>query len=423
MEASGGLVEPSLLASSIFILLLTGPPKFRFRDPESSLYQELDLSTVVNAVLWVAAGVWLLWQFREHFVGKRPPLRLTTTHKWALVVILLLASSIPVSVAPALSAFKVYQVCVMFGLGIIFVQRYGARICYERTVFGYLLLCALIALFFFVSPDLVVFESETGAFRLAGRGIAETGTVSSLAIVVLVATRKRLLSAMPALACGLLGVLLFYSLNRSGYAVVVVFFVMLLWRRYPGKKLIGPVLLLTVGVLVINLAGMVPDFNAYRDPEGLLTLSGRIGLWSHFVTRTIEESPWLGFGFVSGTRVIGMEFNPQLGSGHSIFFEAFVGGGILALSAFLILVLLMARDALWLFFFSRDRLAFAGAVLFMAVFLIGLIGGELDAGQIGFTFWMLVSLLPYLRKRALLEPAVQFRVASRPRLRPSEQST
>jgi hypothetical protein len=47
------------------------------------------------------------------------------------------------------------------------------------------------------------------------------------------------------------------------------------------------------------------------------------------------------------------------------------------------------------------RVAFAGAALFMVVFLIGLIGGELDAGQIGFTFWMLVSLLPYLQKQAL----------------------
>jgi hypothetical protein len=276
-------------------------------------------------------------------------------------------------------------------------------------------------LFYFVSPDLVVLDSETGALRLAGRGIAETGTVSSLAIVAIVATRKKLISAMP--ACGLLGVLLFYSLTRSGYAVVLVFFAMLLWKRYPGKKLIDPVLFLAIGVLVLTQTGMVPDLNAHRDPESVLTLSGRIGLWSYFVTRTIGESPWLGFGFVSGTRVIGMEFDPFLGAGHSIFFDAFVGGGILALSAFLILVFLMARDALWLFFFSRDRLAFAGAALFMAVFLIGLIGGELDAGQIGFTFWMLVSLLPYLRQRALLEQAIESRAAPRVRLRPSEQST
>ncbi len=421
-QASRGLAKPGLIASSVFILLLTGPPKFRFRDPESSLYQELDLATVVNAVVWVAAGVWLLWQLREHFVGKRPPLRLTTTHKWALVVILVLAASIPVSLAPALSAFKVYQVCVLFGLGIIFVQRYGARICFERMLQGYLLLCALIALFFFASPDLVVLESETGALRLAGRGIAETGIVTSLAILVLGATRKRLLAAMPALACGLLGVLLFYSLMRTAYAVVAVFFAMLLWKRYPGKKLVGLALLLAVGVFVLIVAGMVPDLNAYRDPESIWTLSDRIGLWSHFLARTLEESPWLGLGFVSGTRIAGMEFRTELGTGHSIFFEAFVGGGILALTAFLILFLLMARDAVWLFYQSRDRLAFAGVALFMAVFLIGLIGGELDSGQIGFAFWMLVSLLPYLRERAIQEPPVRRRNFLDPRTDLSEQS-
>ncbi len=117
-----------------------------------------------------------------------------------------------------------------------------------------------------------------------------------------------------------------------------------------------------------------------------------------------------------------MEYNPELGSGHSIFFEAFVGGGVLALAAFLVLFFLLARDAAWLFFRSRDRLSFAGVALFTAVFLIGLIGGELDAGQVGFTFWMLVSLLPYLRERARLEQATGLRSASQLKLRVSEQS-
>jgi hypothetical protein len=98
-----------------------------------------------------------------------------------------------------------------------------------------------------------------------------------------------------------------------------------------------------------------------------------------------------------------MEFNPELGTGHSIFFEAFVGGGLLALGAFLILTALLAWDAAWLFFRSRDRLAFAGSALFMAALLFGFIGGELDAGQLGFPFWMLVSLLPYLRRRGEAE--------------------
>lgn len=413
----------SLLSTLIFLLLFTGPPKFRFRDPEASLYGELDVATILNVVVWLAAGAWLSWQIRKHLAGDRPALRLTRTHKSAIVFILLLAASVPVSYAPALSAFKVFQVSVLFGLGVICVQRHGVQASCRRLLVGNLLLCALIALFYVARPDLVVLESETGAIRVAGRGIAETGIVAAFAILLLFATQRRLFTLATLLGSGFLGFLLFFSLMRTAYAVVAVFCAMLLWKRYPGKKLLGPVLLLGIVLIFITLAGLVPDFSAYRDPESLWTLSDRIGLWDHLLTRTLQDSPWLGFGFVSGTRVVGMEFHPELGSGHSIFFEAFVGGGILALSAFLVLFFHMARDAAWLFLHTRDRFSFTGAALFMAVFIIGLIGGELDAGQIGFTFWLLVSLLPTLRERAAIAQPVWPPAKSVLRLRTSEQPT
>lgn len=413
--------HPSFLSGSIFLLLLTGPPKFRFRDPEASLYGELDVATILNLAVWMFAGIWLMWQIREHLIGRRSPLRLTMTHKWAIVVILALASSIPVSLAPALSAFKVYQVLVLFGLGVLFVQRYGARACYNRMLSGHLLLCALIGLFFVVSPDLVVLDSETGAMRVAGRGIAESGIVAAFAILLLLATRKRVLTFTTLLVSGFLGVLLFYSLMRTAYVVVAVFFAMLLLKRYPGRRLLGPALILCVCLAVTVFAGLVPDLDAYRDPESLWTLSERIGLWSHFLERTLADAKWFGFGFVSGPRAVGMEVPPMLGSGHSIFFEAFVGGGLIALSAFLILFGLMARDAIWLFFHARDRLSFTAAALLMAVFMIGLIGGELDAGQVGFTFWFLVSLLPYLRVRASLVTPAALRASRQLGLHTSEQ--
>jgi len=413
---------PTWTASFLYVLLLSGPPRFRFRDPGASLYGELDLAVVVNIIVWAAAGVWLLSQIRKHLVGKRPPLRLTTTHKWALVFILALAASIPVSYAPAFSAFKVYQVCVLFGLGVVFVQRYGAGACYRRMMLGLVLLCTLIVFFYFVTPDMVQVESETGAPRLVGRAIAETGIVAALAILLVVCLSKKLLAPISLLGCVSLGVLLFYSLTRSAFLVVGVFTIMYLWKRYPGKRMLRPALLLSAGIATAILAGWNPTLSAYRDPETIWTLSDRAGLWSHFITRTLEDSPMLGFGFVAGPRALGIEFHPFLGSGHSIFFEAFVGGGVTALAAFVIVFGLMVRDAVWLFFRTRDRLSFAGVALFVAVFLIGLIGGELDAGQTGFTFWMLVSLLPYLRQRAEARPLARVGHSSRARLSSLEES-
>ena len=94
-----------------------------------------------------------------------------------------------------------------------------------------------------------------------------------------------------------------------------------------------------------------------------------------------------------------MEYHPRLGNGHSIFFEAFVGGGLIGLAMFIWLFLRLNLDAAWLFFHRKDSVSFAVVSLFMAVGLIGLIGGELDSGQVGFTFWFLVAALPYLRRQ------------------------
>lgn len=389
----------------LFLVLLSGPPKFRFRDAEASLYGELDLATILNVLVWCVGGFWVAWQVWQHASGKRPALKLTATHLWAMVFIALLGVSTTVSLAPALSAFKVYQAAVLFGLGLVFVQRYGAAVCFDRLFVGNLLLCGLIVFFLVVTPDLVLFESETGAMRLRGRGVGELGIVAAIAIILLFATRKRLFSPMTVAAFAGLGLLLFYSLMRTAYLVVAIFFLMWWLKRAKGRRLVPAVAVVAI-LLVAATFGWIPDLEQYRDPESIWTLSDRVGLWAHFIVRTMEESPWLGLGFVSGVRVVGMEFNPELGTGHSIFFEAFVGGGLLALGTFLVLIALLTRDAAWLFFRSRDRLAFAGCALFMAALLFGFIGGELDAGQLGFPFWMLVSLLPYLRRRGDVELAL-----------------
>ncbi|MCI0539901.1 MAG: hypothetical protein L0Z50_32240, partial [Verrucomicrobiales bacterium] len=82
---------PPGFATLVFLVLLSGPPKFRFRDAEASLYGELDLATILNVLVWCVGGFWVAWQVWQHASGKRPPLKVTATHLWAMVFIALLA--------------------------------------------------------------------------------------------------------------------------------------------------------------------------------------------------------------------------------------------------------------------------------------------------------------------------------------------
>lgn len=394
------------LTTLVFLLLFSGPPKFRFREPDASLYSELDWSTMVTIGVWVVAGLWLLLQVRRHFTGLHPPLQIASTHAWASVFIICLSISISVSYAPALSAFKIYQVGVMFFLGIIFVQRHGARATFDHLLYGNLILIGLVAVLYFWDPDLVLQTTETGVPRLLGRAVTELGNVTTFGLILLFSTRRRPFTPSRLFTGAIVSLLLVLSFTRSAYLTALLFLLLLFWQRRAGQRMLVPGLALILVAIGVLISGVPLDLAPYRTTETALTLSGRLGLWAHFIEGTMEESPWLGLGFVSGTRYLGMQVAPLLGTGHNIFFESFVGGGLIALSAFLILFALMVRNAVSLIG-RRDPLSFAGLATFLGLFVIGCVNGQLDTGETGFTFWMMVSLLPYLRKRVLVEKALQ----------------
>ncbi len=404
--------RPGLFAGLLFLLLFSGPPKFRLRDPMASLYGEVDLAIILNIAVWGVGGLWVLCQLWGIYSGKRPQLRLWLPQKLAALVILFLGISTFASLAPLVTAVKVYQILVAFLFTLIFVEWYGVEVCLNRLFLGSALLCVAIAVSVFVAPDLVLFTSETDFPRLRGMGITETGAVATFSVIFLMTTKRRMSKLVFVSLAAFFGGILFFSLGRIAWVTVCAFFALALLKR-PQIRSLPWVYLFWVLAAVALAAGFADRISELRDPESIYTLSERLGLWAHFTTGTLTQSPWLGLGYLAGSRELGMQYDPLLGSGHSIFFDVFVGGGILSISVFLLLFIILSVHATKLFRERKDAVSFTVSSLFLMIFLFGFIGEDIDSSPFGFTFWCLVTMLPFLRNCS----AASF-VRSAPQMRP-----
>jgi hypothetical protein len=392
--------KAGFIAGVLFLLLFSGPPKFRLRDPEASLYGEVDFSIVVTVVVWGLGGVWVFYQLCRAYLRKPLRLRLWFPQKVAALVILFLGASTAVSLAPEVTAFKVYQILVAFLFTLIFAEWYGVETCLNRLLLGSSLLCAVVAVTAFIAPDLVLATSETGFPRLRGQGITEAGFAATFALVLLLTTRQKLSRPFFISLGAFLSAILFLSLARVGWLALGVFFALALVKR-PKIKALPWVYFFWVTAAIGLAAGVVTKLSDMRDPETVFTLSGRLGLWAFLASATLARSPWLGFGYLAGTRDLGMQYDPELGSGHSIFFDVFVGGGILSLTVFLVLVVILVVKTVKLLREKSDAVSFAVGSVFLVVLLFAFVGEDIDSSPFGFTFWALVTMLPLLGSRAV----------------------
>jgi O-antigen ligase len=384
--------------NALFFLLFSGPPSFRHRDSEASLYREIDWAIVFQLVVWGVAGVWVYYRFwRARPKGNFWAL-FTPTHKIAAVLIVLLWTSTFVSIAPSLTAVKVCQVTIEMLFCWTFLRLYGVERCLNRIFWGSTVLCIAIAAAALVVPDYVIELSDMGFPRLRGGNITGTNVVSAFAIILLLTHRRQISKAAMALGLVFFSVLQFLSLTRTSWiALAVIFLIATLRRpRIKGMKWIYATVLL--GVLA-SLAGGYSKLAAYRDPDSVYELSSRLGLWAYMSDAVLKDSPWLGLGYTAATRQLGLEFNPNLGSGHSIFFDVFIGGGLLSLAVFLLLFLVLGYHSMKLLRRTTDATAFAISGLFFYVLIMGSMGETIDTSPFGFTFWMIVSMLPIVTAR------------------------
>ena len=389
------------VATSLLLLMYSGPPKFRIRDPEASLHGDVDWVVILHIFAWGLAGAWVLFQILKRDRAKLFLARLRMPQKLALAMILLLAVSAVLSKAPALSAFKIYQMAVCLLFTQLFVQRFGYTSCLKHIFWGTALVCIAIAFCAFLAPDLVWIGSDFNPdpSRLKGDLIAPTGPVSALAIILLLTGVRKIWRVLPlALLCLFLGLLVF-SLMRTAYLVILGFFALVLIKRPNAKSLRQLAYFAGALALAVYVYHWLPSLSQYRHPEDVANLGDRVGMWHYLTNITLTQSPWLGLGYYSASRVYGPQYNPALGSAHSMFFEILLGGGVPSFALFTALCVTLSVYAAYLLFKNRDHFSFAIASLFFATLIFGSMGDEIDSGPAALCFWYSVAALPWLYER------------------------
>lgn len=393
--------HPTVTAIALFLSILSGPPRFRIRDGGASLRGEIDWVVILHVVVWTLAGFWVLLQIWKSFYAKRPVLRLRLPSILGLVLIICLSASVWKSAAPALTAFKVYQMLVSLLFTQFFLDRFGVATSLKALFLGNTLLCVAIAISAFLVPDIVWTASDFNPdpSRLFGELIAPTGVVSVLAIILLLTTVRKIWRVLPLSLLALFLSLLALSLMRTAYVAAFVFFVLVLLKR-PNIKPLRRFAYLFCALLLMSYAyDRVPSVSHYRSPETISTLSDRIGLWRYLGTVTLTRSPWLGLGYYSASRTYGPEYNPWLGTAHSMFFEVLLGAGVPSFMFLTTLCLILSIYAFRLIWVAKDRLSFAISTLFVASLLFGFMGDEIDSGPVAISFWCSAAILPRLYER------------------------
>jgi len=377
----------------LFLLLFSGPPKFRIRDPESSLYGEVDWVVILHLLVWGAAGLWLLWHIVRWIRTKRGFSALTTSAKLAILLGCCLLLSAQLSGYQSLVLFKSYQflVCVVFTA--VFTNEYGIERTLRLIFWGSFSLCALISLAAIWMPDMVWVQSELETGRLRGDLLAQTGVVATLALISLFLVSRNNSKWIEWVAIGFLLSLLGLSLMRTSYVVLILVSFVTLWMnpRFKHRRL--ATLLGAVCIALLSAGTLLRQLSEYRTSEGIWTLSDRLGLWAYLTGVTLTKSPWFGLGYYSASRIYAPDYNEGLGTAHSMFIELLVGGGLVSLLLFFLVCALMTYQTIRLAR-KRPRLMDITAVsLFVACFAFGFVGSDIDSGPVGVTFWSLSSIL------------------------------
>lgn len=390
--------RPTVIAATLFLLILSGPPRFRIRDPEASLRGDTDWVVALHAVVWGAAGLWVLWQIAIRFQARRHLLRLRLPQILGLALVLALAVSAWKSEAPLFTAFKVYQMLVSMLFTQIFAERFGIWALLRTSLWGNVLLGAAIALCAFLVPDEVWTASEFNPdpSRLFGDLIAPTGVVAALAIVLLLTSTYKIWRILPLCLLSCLFALLLLSLMRTAYIAIFVFFAIVLLKRPNIKPLRRVAYVLCLLLLMLYAFDRLPSISDYRESGTVSNLGDRVGLWRYLTAVTLTRSPLFGLGYYSASRIYGPEYNPGLGTAHSMFIEVLAGGGVLSFGLFIALCAALSTYALRLLLARKDRLSFALSTLFITCLLFGFMGDEIHSGPVAMGFWISAAALPVM---------------------------
>jgi O-antigen ligase len=382
----------------LLLLLFTGPPKFRVRSADAAASGDVDFAAMIQLAVWVLAALFTAYQLyrnREH-------LHFTTLHKLGLLVIGTMALSTVASMSPELTAFKTAQVATAFAFCWLYVVRFGTHKFFHGVMIGSLFLCGAVVALWFVDPSMVVLYEASGQARLRGQAVYEVAHPAVFGLILLLTGAHKLPRGLRLLSAILFGSALLLSVDRIDWLAfaVVVGIAVTLQVDIPGHKWAKMVVWLSPVGAVLLLSFLT----RMRELDSLYTDSARLGLWAYIIGSALDASPWIGTGFISGSRLLGMEYSSTLASGHSIFVDALSGCGLLGLSALLALVIVMVKTSVGILRRTCDGLSFTAAVITIALLIISLVGAEIEATPFGVLFWGLLTALPASRDAVSTKP-------------------
>ncbi len=391
--------SPTQLESLLFLALMSGPPKFRGRDPTASLTGAIDLVALVQIAVWLCGGLWVFARLYPalHRRGTIPVVNRVLVIGGLFIAALSL--SIWRSPGVLLTGFMLGQIAVMLSFSLMFVTRFGPST-YLRHMFACVFMLTLMMIAAaFLAPELVLVQS-----RFRGEQIAPTGPVAAMALVFCLSNVPRLRSALfwPALA--FFGVLLAASRTRTAYAAFLVFLAVgfIAGKGLRVRKLVPLLAGLTLSLFLLDALTRTTDY-VVRDTATVQTMSDRVPLWEHLTKTVMREEPLIGLGYYAASRVLAPQYNSSLGNAHSAFFEVLLGGGLVGAFGYLVLcVSLLWYAGRVLHVASGQPNAVATVGLLSVVLIQGITSSEaLNAGPIGFTFWSLTALLPALYRESV----------------------
>jgi O-antigen ligase len=400
---------PNWFDSLLFVVLMSGPPKFRGRDPTASLTGTIDVVVLMHLAVWTCGGLWVLARLYPTVLRRGIVPAINPAQALGALFIAALTLSAWESPGLLLTAFTLGQFAVMLSFVWVFTHRFGTSACLRHLFLGVSVLAVAIVASLVFSPELVAGARAIdtgivlGQTRIVGNNLTDVGSVAVIGLVFCLSSVPPLRAPVFWSALSLFGGLLVASRTRSADLAVLAFLVIGLTqgRGLRVRQLIVPLFVFAFGVFVMDAMTSTTAF-LVKDPESVRTMSDRIPLWQYLTDIVMRESPLTGLGYFAATRVYAPQYNPGLGNAHSVFFEVLVGGGILGAALYLVL----CGALLWL---AVRLLAVAGgrpsAVASAGLLAVALLSGitqieAIHAGPLGFAFWSTTALIPGLLREA-----------------------
>jgi|SRR5215217_1368650 len=399
--------KPRIYETLLFVALLSGPPRFRERDPMASLSGAVDWPVLLSVVVWGVAALWIFFHIGGYLLkGKSIP-RFGPLHILAFVLVICLYLSTLFSSAPLLTLYRVSQIPIAVLFGFFWVRRFGIDSTLRHLLAGYVVMSLAIVVGAIIAPDLVYSKEEP--IRLRGDSISETGAVTVMGLILLLSYpitsgRTRALAQATSYLFLVALFALFFTLlvlseTRAAF-IAMLLFILLAFVRPPKntslRSFLYLMLILVPIVIWFDWASPIIDWGI-REETSVHDLSDRVPLWQYVTAETLNRSPLLGLGFYAN-RAITSTYNEALGTSHSAYIEIFSGGGILSFSVFAILLVAELFLAVRLFILhGANTKVFAVVSLFLTTLVLGVVSETMViASPTSLTFWILLSLIPVI---------------------------